>query len=134
MKAQRPTLRCTAGPHGEELGVWPASLSGKCPGGPAFTLIELLVVIAIISILAALLLPALSKSKTKAQGIYCMNNLRQMMLGWRMYAEDSSELLLAARNIVSPPRVPWCRGWLDYSSAQGNWDVQADIALSPIMP
>ena len=58
-----------------------------------FTLIELLVVIAIIGILAAVLLPVLQRAQQRAQQTYCMNNSRQIMLGWRMYAEDCNDVL-----------------------------------------
>lgn len=83
---------------------------------PAFTLIELLVVIAIIAILAAMLLPALSKAKSKAQGIQCLSNLKQLQLAWITYATDSNDGVVTNQGALTITYTSWVTGWLNWGS------------------
>jgi prepilin-type N-terminal cleavage/methylation domain-containing protein/prepilin-type processing-associated H-X9-DG protein len=117
---------------------------------PGFTLIELLVVIAIIAILAALLLPSLSKAKMKAQGVYCMNNHRQLCIAWRLYAEDNNDILVAASTIGAsarggtsdpfdtanpgdPNNYAWSGAHMDFQGGNRcNWDPTVDMMLRPL--
>jgi len=82
--------------------------SGKKNG---FSLVEVLVVIAVIAILAAMLLPALSTSKSRTQTIVCVNNLRQLSICWYLYAGDHHDLMVPNDNIAGgAPGPSWCQG------------------------
>jgi prepilin-type N-terminal cleavage/methylation domain-containing protein/prepilin-type processing-associated H-X9-DG protein len=97
----------------------------KLSGG--FTLIELLVVIAIIAILAGLLLPALAKAKTKAQGIGCMSNLKQLQLVWHLYAGENNEKIPTSGYTSPVEPTAWVDGWLSFDPA--NRDNTNIVAL-----
>lgn len=101
------------------LLVPPALKSQRRANG--FTLIELLVVIAIIGILAGMLLPALAKAKTKTQGASCMNNTKQLMLAWRLYADENNDVAPRVSNAnwrapggnLASWQQQWCGGTMN---------------------
>ena len=111
------------------------SIPSTRPFRRGFTLIELLVVIAIIAILAGMLLPALAKAKTKAQGIFCMNNGKQLIHAAHLYATDFNDLLFPNPDDsgLTTPYSIWIQGDAKTVVDPDHYRNPAKSMLSPFL-
>lgn len=101
-------------PTKKRFGKWPTALNG-------FTLIELLAVIAIIAVLAAILLPALASARDRSRAVYCLNNTRQLVLAWQLYADDHDSRL--PYNLVMSGSFRTNLNWVNNVM---TWDLSSD--------
>lgn len=102
---------------------------------PAFTLIEVLLVIAILAVLASLLLPALTRSKSKAEALTCSTNLRQLSIAWLLYADDNADRLVNNHGVPETlaRRQTWANNVLDWEASDDNTNLLylTDSKLGP---
>src|SRR5580658_7614452 len=102
--------------HSGKLVLATRAVNKNTTRSSAFTLIELLVVIAIIAILAAILLPVLAKAQQRADRAACLNNLRQLAIGWIMYADDNNGTIPVNGDTSDQTIYSWVKGIMNWDS------------------